>query len=242
MKKVISDSENASKKNSELGVLENATTITDRALALMDHAKIADSEKPYFFAITYIDPHKPYRAPEKYMQFTRENKSRTPRYDAGVKYADDEIGRLLSEMKSRGLLENTTLFFTSDHGEGLFSHPKIPESKGHGTTLYDSNVRIPLFIHHPKIKPAVITQLNSSIDLMPTWIDLFDLETDATLPGVSLAPLVFGTGDIEHSNLAFTETDLKVIFNKIALRTPTQSYIINEDVILYRENQTHEHF
>ncbi|MBM76375.1 MAG: hypothetical protein CMK59_13300 [Proteobacteria bacterium] len=236
-----SQTEKNTTPNTDISDLENATTITDRAIALMDHAKIAESDNPYFFAVTYIDPHKPYRSPDKYRQFAKDNKSRSIGYDAGVNYADDEIGRLLTEMKSRGLLENTTIIFTSDHGEGLSSHPKIPDSRGHGTTLYDSNLHIPLFVHHPKLKPAVVKQLNSSIDLMPTWIDLFDLESDTSLPGVSLAPLIFGTGEIEHPNLVFAETEKKNN-NKIGLRTPSHSYIINEDVIMYQERQMHEGF
>ena len=241
MKDELSKIEGDSNRNSNYSDLETATTITDRTLALLDHNRVADSDQPYFFMVTYIDPHEPYRAPEKYNKYVAQNKSQTQGYDAGVNYADDEIGRLLREMDTRGLMDNTTIIFTSDHGEGLNSHPTIPGSRGHGVTLYDSNVHIPLFVHHPKLKPAVVPQLNSSIDLMPTWIDLFDLEPDPSLPGVSLAPLITGTGNIEHPNRVFMETHINKN-DKIGLRTPSNSYVINEDVILFRENQIHEGF
>ena len=239
MKDQLSKLEGNTNRNSNYSDLETATTITDRTLALLDHNRVAESDSPYLFVVTYIDPHEPYRAPEKYNKFVARNKSQTRGYDAGVNYADDEIGRLLREMEARGLMENTTIIFTSDHGEGLNSHPKIPGSRGHGVILYDSNVHIPLFIHHSKLKPAVVSQLNASIDLMPTWIDLFGLESDPSLPGVSLAPLVTGTGGIDHPNQVFIETQINKN-DKIGLRTPSNSYFINEDVILFRENKIHE--
>ena len=233
------EDEHGELKESDHSKLETATTITDRTIALIDHNNLSKATKPFFLTVTYIDPHDPYHAPEKYNKFSKENNSRTVGYDAGVRYADEEIGRLLTEMNSRGLMENTTIIFTSDHGEGLKSHPKIPDSHKHGTTLYDSNVHVPLFIHHPKLTPTVISQLNSSIDLVPTWIDIFGLEEDSSLPGVSLAPWIFGSGTVNHPEVVFIETEMKKN-DKIAVRTPTHSFILNEDVILYREDGIHE--
>ena len=221
--------------------LETATTITNRTLDLINSVKLSESKQPYFLIITYIDSHKPYQAPSKYKKFTEKHRSRTSQYDAGVQYADYEIGRLLKEMKTQGLLDNTTIIFTSDHGEGLKSHPKIPNSHGHGLTLYDSTVRVPLFVHHPSLKANVISQLNSSIDLMPTWIELFALKADSTLPGVSIAPWISGFGTVQHPGVAFLETEMKA-HDKIGVRTNTHSFIINNDVKLYQEEGIHENY
>ena len=57
-----------------------------------------------------------------------------------VRYADEEIGRLLEGMKALGLLENTTIFFTSDHGEAFYEHGQT----GHGFNLYDELLKVPL--------------------------------------------------------------------------------------------------
>ena len=58
--------------------LENATTITDRALELIKHNKLSESQSPYFLSLIYIDPHKPYRAPQKYVDFVGPPEGLTP--------------------------------------------------------------------------------------------------------------------------------------------------------------------
>jgi arylsulfatase A-like enzyme len=232
------DKESKQKSDSDYQ-LENATSITDRAFELIKHNKLSESTTPFFLSLVYIDPHKPYRAPQKYFEFAKKHTSTTQGYDAGVRYADEEIGRLLQGMKDLGLLDNTTIFFTSDHGEGLKSHPKIPDSSGHGTTLYDSNVHVPLFVHHPSLKSNVISKINASIDLMPTLIELFELKPDEKLPGTSLAPLILGTGAVNLPEVVFMETEMEKN-DKIGIRTATHSYIINDDVKMYREKGIYE--
>jgi arylsulfatase A-like enzyme len=88
-------------------------------------------------------------------------------YDEYIAYADAEFGRLIAELEHRGLLENTFLAFTSDHGEmferGIFQHTT--------PTLYEPIVHIPLLLHKPKQSGRVdIFSPTSCVDLVPTFL------------------------------------------------------------------------
>ena len=56
-------------------------------------------------------------------------------YDGNLAFADQEVGILRAEMESRGLLDNTLVIVTGDHGEALFEHGFI----GHNTHIFTNN-------------------------------------------------------------------------------------------------------
>ncbi len=112
------------------------------------------------------------------------------RYDLEVEYVDRQIGRLLSEMEERGLLENTLVIFLSDHGEGLGDHKHL----GHISQLYDSLLRVPLIMVDPDRLPQglVVEDPVALIDVLPTVGELLDLEVPPNISGRSLVPLLTG--------------------------------------------------
>ncbi|MDR3634909.1 MAG: sulfatase [Isosphaeraceae bacterium] len=67
-------------------------------------------------------------------------------YDDCIGYLDEQLGRLLSELDRRGVLDNTLVIVTSDHGEHIGEH----ELFGHATSLYQPLVHVPLVIVPPK--------------------------------------------------------------------------------------------
>lgn len=115
-------------------------------------------------------------------------------YDAGVAYADAEIGRLLDELGSRGLDEQTIVVLTSDHGESLGDHGQA----GH-IFLTDDNLLVPLVIAVPDRLGAgrVIDRQVRLVDVLPTVLDLLGLDADGDLDGVSLTPLMAGESNAE---------------------------------------------
>lgn len=220
------------------GYLDDATLVNQRTLELLDQNKDALKEKPYFLHMIYIDPHAPLHPPDEDKAAVAG--SEYVDYDGELHQADAEFGRLLQEMRSRGLLDNTLIIVTSDHGEGLKSHPGIPLSNTHGPTLYESVLQVPLIISHPLLpKGKVIDDLASAIDIVPTLLDLLGWPLSEAMPGLSLAPLLRGDGTLNRPPYVFAETDFR--YNqKVAIRTPTHKYIWNEDCARYLADGTHE--
>lgn len=108
-------------------------------------------------------------------------------YDSGIAYTDEQIGRLLKALSDRGLLSNTIVVLTSDHGELLGEHGVL----GH-RYLYEENIRVPLAIALPEGGGAgrrVASQVRS-IDIVPTVLDAAGLELPADLDGRSLLPFL----------------------------------------------------
>ncbi|MFW6038949.1 MAG: sulfatase [bacterium] len=106
-------------------------------------------------------------------------------YYGMVSLIDKQVGRLVDGLRRRGVLENTLIVFTSDHGEMLGDHGLL--FKG---TTFDEVTRTPLIIAHPDGAHAGQKRsvLGCTIDLMPTILDLCDIETPVSVQGGSLAP------------------------------------------------------
>jgi len=118
------------------------------------------------------------------------NREIRERYALEVAFVDRQIGILMAEMEERGLLENTLVIFTSDHGESLGDHNHV----GHISQLYDTLLRVPLIVAFPGRLAAgsVVDERVGLVDLFPTIADLLGLESPADASGVSLAPLMRG--------------------------------------------------
>jgi arylsulfatase A-like enzyme len=83
-------------------------------------------------------------------------------YDAECRYTDDEVSRLVESIRASH--PDTLFVFTSDHGEEFWEH----QGMGHGTTLYQEQVRVPLFIVGPNVAPAVIDQPVDTLSIFNT--------------------------------------------------------------------------
>ncbi|MBI2470894.1 MAG: sulfatase [Planctomycetes bacterium] len=130
-------------------------------------------------------------------------------YDGQIRQLDDYVGQLTEKMRQWGILDDTVLVITSDHGEELFDHGFI----GHASTslnakLYDEIIHIPLIIRWPeKVKHRIAYELVQQIDIMPTILDMLDLPIPEGLHGRSLLKTIQGklTND---SRPVFCETIL----------------------------------
>ena len=111
----------------------------------------------------------------------------TMRYYANVTWIDDMMGRTLAALKEKGLLENTLIVYTSDHGEMLGER----FYKFNKYNLYDASVRIPMLLSGtalPKdIKRNSIDNLSAeNTDLLPTLLDFANIKQDKPLLGENL--------------------------------------------------------
>jgi arylsulfatase A-like enzyme len=98
------------------------------------------------------------------------------------------VGRVLNQIESLGLFNNSIVIFVSDHGDVLGEHGVFNKT----ATFYDSEVRVPFYIRMPgsTSEHKTVNGLASSIDFVPTLFDLLDLNPDVSLPGHSLKPLM----------------------------------------------------
>jgi arylsulfatase A-like enzyme len=122
-------------------------------------------------------------------------------YYGGVSMADAMIGSVLAEIEAQGVLENTIVIVTSDHGEELGEHDLWEHN-----WMYQTNLRIPFIMSWPKGLPQGqrVDGIVDTIDFLPTLCDLMglDLPNDTELPedrrmidGTSLVPLIRGEVD-----------------------------------------------
>jgi len=112
-------------------------------------------------------------------------------YDASVHYADHNLGRLVADLKRRGLWDKSLFIVLADHGEELEEHG----TWFHDQSLYEELLHVPLLIKFPGGANAGtrITDRVSLVDLRPTMLDfLGDADGCQQCRGSSLLPLLAG--------------------------------------------------
>jgi arylsulfatase A-like enzyme len=123
-------------------------------------------------------------------------------YDGAILYTDDNLGRLLAQLKALELEESTIVAVAGDHGEGFGEHGV---SFAHDFTLYDEVLRVPLVIRGPGVNAGIsIQQQVRLMDLAPTLLELARVEPLSGIEATSLAPLLRG-GSLPFL-LAFAES------------------------------------
>ncbi len=94
------------------------------------------------------------------------------KYFGMVKCVDDNVGKLMGFLETKGVKDNTIVIFTSDHGDMLYEHGKTDKGRP-----YETSAGIPFIVHWPKkISPKVIETPYSSVDLYPTLLGLIGVE------------------------------------------------------------------
>lgn len=163
--------------------------------------------QPYLAYMHFLPPHHPYNPPTAFANRFQDdyNPVKKPRhrfagpgitnqflkqqrqaYDENLAYADAEFGRLYDHLISQGLLENTCLAVTSDHGE-MFERGIW----GHGTrTLYEPLVRVPMILATPgQAQRQDVYSPTSNVDLLPSLLHLMGQPAPEWCEGRSLPGL-----------------------------------------------------
>ena len=172
--------------------------------------------QPFFVFMNYFDVHDPYTPPEPYRNkyastpnpgglingfMERYSPFLTPEqlqseidaYDGSIAYVDNQIKALFGELEARGLLENTIVIVTSDHGESLGEHGLLQ----HSASLYLDEIHVPLIIWAPKYVPAGGT-IDAPVTLtsLPSTILSLIGSKDDPFPEPSLTVLLSGNGGV----------------------------------------------
>jgi arylsulfatase A-like enzyme len=188
---------------------KDAASISRAFLTWLDHR--SEPNRPFFGFLNFMDAHQPYMLPEgaphRFLKYsaTRDeyravyefwnvlDRTKLPRfcitlardsYDDCLSYLDEQLGILLDELQHRGVLEQTLIVLTADHGEGLGEHGLFD----HGESLYRTEIRVPLLIVPPSgVQSSIVDQTVSLRDLPATIVDLVGQENGSPFPGDSLA-------------------------------------------------------
>ncbi|MCB9386029.1 MAG: sulfatase [Bryobacterales bacterium] len=171
--------------------------------------QVKTDERPFFLTIQMGPPHNPYIAPEKYRALYdpekltmrpnwREGGERTPgreeiaHYYGMVTAIDDQVGRVLAELDTLGLAEDTIVLVSSDHGDMLGSQGARLKRKP-----WEESIKVPGIVRYPKAgRSGVKTDaIFTHVDFAPTLLALCGLETPPQMQGTSLAPVILGQAE-----------------------------------------------
>ena len=205
-------------------------------LSVIKILKKLKRKKPFFLYLHFMDPHNPYKPPEPFDNYfdpdyqgmieddkpglfddiMSENQKLSPRdlshisaqYDAEILYFDRELQSLFQSLDSMGLIEDSVIIFTADHGEEFYEHGKFL----HGYTLYQEQLHVPLIILGKDIPVKKISVPVSLLDLLPTllsWMNI-EIKTDRPFQGRDITPLF--KGDTLPPPILFAEASLNAVF------------------------------
>jgi arylsulfatase A-like enzyme len=191
----------------------------DHVVEIAEEWIFRHNNKPFFLWLHLFDPHSPYSPPRPFDRMTdpeyggtyngsmEQNKAidkgdlvLAPQdvahlhalYAGEVSYTDQIIGSITELLKKSGVESKTTLVITSDHGEELLDHEG---NIGHAPYLYRSVCHVPLIFHNvdqERFSNHAIREPVRTIDIMPTLLEIFDLEMEESLQGISLLALFGG--------------------------------------------------
>jgi arylsulfatase A-like enzyme len=172
--------------------------LVDEAIKILNEER---DEHPLYLQVALPAPHKPYQAPQKFLQMERYQIAEKPErrsYEATVAATDESIGRLTAEVDRLGLAGDTVFFFLSDNGgdsaTGMANNAPLRGSSGPDQTerVYDGALRVPAaMVWRGRVEPGVLNAPTQAVDLFPTIlaiaggtpstaIDGFDLRRPST--------------------------------------------------------------
>jgi arylsulfatase A-like enzyme len=154
---------------------------TDKAISFVVH----HAAERWFLWVHYYDPHYAY---EPHPEIPAFGADRVALYDGELAYTDLHIGRLLDELRARGLYDKTVIVVTGDHGEGFGEHGV----ELHGYHLYAPQTKVPLLIRVPGLAPRRAVTPAGHADILPTLVDLAGGAATPEMMGRSLVDVLAG--------------------------------------------------
>jgi arylsulfatase A-like enzyme len=159
-----------------------------------------NQDRDFFLFIHTYEPHAPY-IDDYFVKKERIDKSnsiqhRTALYDGDIRRTDKFVGKLIDKMEALGLLEDTILIITSDHGEDLGGrNPKDATMEfGHGHNLYDESLLVPLIFYNTNVflQGKKIPHQVRLLDITPTILDYVNIKEKFEFQGASLKEMIEG--------------------------------------------------
>jgi arylsulfatase A-like enzyme len=173
-------------------------------------------DRPFFLYLHYLDVHGPYMVQRPF----EENFSgsavmaRMNLYDGALRYTDAQIESFIQELDRLGLLENSIIMITSDHGEEFNDHGSV----NHGYNLFEEQLQIPLVFLRTEAFPfnATVDQPVGLIDIIPTIVTYLGLESPTqTKDGRDFSALLTSDDQIEPVEYQYAETQLETLHRSV---------------------------
>ncbi|MEM1089093.1 MAG: sulfatase [Pseudomonadota bacterium] len=180
-------------------VYEEDKQVLEDAVAILN----GDLPEPFFGWVHFISPHSPYDYRELATHLydpdyegpyertsgqpvTADNPQDLKRlrdlYDGEVLFLDALFAELMETLRSRGLVENTVIIVTSDHGEEFMEHGQLEHN-----AVFEELIHIPMMIRHPKGSGWRNPTYYSNVDLLPTLTSALGIKPgEIRLDGVDL--------------------------------------------------------
>ncbi|MBQ8088887.1 MAG: sulfatase-like hydrolase/transferase, partial [Clostridia bacterium] len=205
--------------------------IPDRACA--DISRLAREQSPFYLSVHYTAPHAPWdeaQHPKKWIEYynectfsslpdvpdhpdmttgpvygTAKRRENLRGYFAAISAMDEGIGRILAQLESEGILNETMVVFCSDNGMSMGHHGIW--GKGNGTfpmNMFDTAVKVPFLLRYPPMvaQPGKVSHaLISACDIYPTLAELIGEKAPEGLPGMSFLPVIEGKTDDARENV-----------------------------------------
>ncbi len=179
-----------------------ADSTTDQAIDWLK--KAAGESKPFFQWVHYFDPHDPWLIPppdvmERFEVTDRGDAGMLKVYDADIYFMDQQLGRLIQQLKDSGEYDDTVIIVTADHGQGLEDHDWFRHR-----ILYQEQIHIPLIVRLPngprgkRFEPLV-----RNVDILPTLGELLGFAVPDNADGASFLGLL--AGKAEPPRIAYAE-------------------------------------
>jgi arylsulfatase A-like enzyme len=176
--------------------------VTERALAFLER----HLDKRFFLLAHYFDPHQDFVVhpglterfgprPAASTDFGGQDPdpARTARlradYEGEIAFTDEHLGRLLARLEASPFQGEVVIVISADHGEEFYERQWL----GHGNSLFNELVHVPLILHVPGVSPRRSAEPVSTLDLAPTLLELCGLPADFG-QGRSLVPLFAAGG------------------------------------------------
>jgi arylsulfatase A-like enzyme len=181
----------------------SSAAISDKAIEWLGRRFREQGERrPWMLWLHYFDPHTAYVAHPDFEDLFGSERP-IDRYDGEVAFTDRELARVLVYLEDEGAAGRTLVAFLSDHGEAFGEHG----STRHSTHLFDEVTHIPFAIRDPRIPGRRVISTVESLDLLPTLLELLDIESGGAgeFAGRSLVASMRGEEISERAILAQTE-------------------------------------
>ena len=163
---------------------------TDEAIKFIEENK----SNQFFCYLSFNAPHTPLQVPDKYydlyknvdpsvisesekISMTEKNVLDAKRIYGMVTNIDDNVGKLVSKLKELNIDQNTILIFMTDNGPQQFRY--VSNLRGLKSSVYNGGIKVPFYLSYPKIHDAGldIDNFSAHIDVLPSLLDLCDIET-----------------------------------------------------------------
>ncbi len=189
----------------------------DKAIGYLEQGK-----RPFLLWLHLFEPHYSYEQPPGAPAFGADERSR---YDAEIWHVDQQLGRLVKELRRLGVWDDTLLFVSGDHGEAFGEH----QDRWHGSNLHDPQLRPAALLRVPGVSGKRIAEAVTFTDIAPTIARVLgDRQIFDQLRGRSLTPFLhrkplpagsngfiaesFSVDDGHAYQAAFIDYPLKLIY------------------------------